>query len=280
MPVSRESHSNLPTLDLTFIMSRYLKVLAFVLIVISITACLPDAVILTSVSTPLPLIETTPTRTASAPTQAATRTPKATPTTSRRAKNQPGDFDFYVLNLSWSPDYCASNGDADPQQCSVGKRLGFVLHGLWPQYTTGYPSDCATIALPNQIRSRFTALFPSASLMIHEWAKHGTCSGLTPEEYLTLAQNIKTSVSIPIAYQRPEKAFRVTSDQLRQSFMAANPNFSAATLVVNCSGSGRFLQELLICFSREGEPMACSRELQKEEARTCRNADFLVRNVK
>jgi ribonuclease T2 len=45
----------------------------------------------------------------------------------------PGAFDYYVLALSWSPQYCATaTNNADRSQCSVPH--GFVVHGLWPQY--------------------------------------------------------------------------------------------------------------------------------------------------
>lgn len=252
-------------------MPRHLKVLVYLAILISLTACLPDDTLDAIWGTPAPLTEA-PTQ---PPTQSITRAPKATPTAEPSA-----DFDFYVLSLSWSPDYCATADNADPNQCSVGKKLGFVLHGLWPQYLNGYPSDCATTRLPDKVLARFPNLFPSTSLAIHEWRKHGTCSGLTPEAYLIKAKEIKDSVAIPIDYQRPTKPLRVTVNDLKQAFMAANPDFTETTVVVNCSGSGRFLKEIYVCFSIDGEPIACSRELQKDESRSCRNADFLVRNVK
>jgi ribonuclease T2 len=221
-----------------------------------------------------------------APTQKPTRTSKGTtgtkaaptPTPGKRVKNTPGDFDFYVMSLSWSPDFCASNDD--PQQCSVGKKLGFVLHGLWPQYTRGYPADCSNVKLPKDAPQKFPNLYPSTSLYTHEWSKHGTCSGLTPEEYMTLAQTLKNSIGIPADYRNPAKAFRTTPDQLIASFTTENPQLSAEALAVQCSGSGRFLTELRVCFSREGQPAACSQEVLKDSAKSCGNTDFLVRNVK
>src|SRR6185437_7643363 len=59
-------------------------------------------------------------------------------------RNVAGQFDYYVLVLSWSPTYCAEKGDSDRMQCnrSDGRRYSFILHGLWPQYERGYPSDC------------------------------------------------------------------------------------------------------------------------------------------
>ncbi|MCB1968558.1 MAG: ribonuclease, partial [Candidatus Accumulibacter sp.] len=52
-------------------------------------------------------------------------------------------FDFYVLALSWSPAYCLIEGDrANKQQCAEERDLGFVVHGLWPQFESGYPEFC------------------------------------------------------------------------------------------------------------------------------------------
>src|SRR5207248_3566868 len=62
-------------------------------------------------------------------------------------QNAPGEFDFYVLSLSWSPSYCEEasergrNGRSQQIQC--GERpFSFVVHGLWPQYERGFPDYC------------------------------------------------------------------------------------------------------------------------------------------
>ncbi|NJL42628.1 MAG: hypothetical protein HC935_03095 [Pseudanabaena sp. SU_2_4] len=52
---------------------------------------------------------------------------------SAKADGTPGKFDYYVLSLSWSPEYCASTSNPDPNQCSQ-RRYSLVVHGLWPQY--------------------------------------------------------------------------------------------------------------------------------------------------
>ena len=199
----------------------------------------------------------------------STEEQRADANSGKRVKNTPGDFDFYVLSLSWSPDYCAGSNVNDPQQCSLGKKLAFVLHGLWPQYTRGYPADCSTAKLPKDAQQKFPNLYPSPKLYTHEWNKHGTCSGLKPEEYLTLSKTLKESLVIPATYRSPAKAFRTTTDQLKADFVSANPTASADALAVQCSGSGRYLQELRICFSREGQPIACSKEVQNDAAKSC-----------
>ncbi len=196
------------------------------------------------------------------------------------AGDQPGKFDFYVLALSWSPDYCANNGNPG-SQCKSGRKLGFVLHGLWPQHTQGWPSDCSTETMPAAVKARFPNLYPSPALYGHEWQKHGTCSGLEPEGYLALSRQVKDSVVIPDAYRSPAQPFRVTRVQLRDAFIQANPALSDDAIAPNCSGSGRFLQEVQICFSRDGSrPVACSDEVLKKSAKSCRQKDFLVRSVR
>ncbi len=189
-------------------------------------------------------------------------------------------FDYFVLSLSWSPDYCATSGVDDPQECSLGKKLGFVLHGLWPQNNQGYPSNCTSEVLPASVKAAFPQLYPNDSLFDHEWEKHGTCTGLSPQRYLTLTQKIKESVAIPEAFHTPEAPIRTTGAQLVQAFVQANPGLGAASFEVNCSDSGRYLKELYVCFSRAGSPLACGAELQKDALKSCQNRDFLVRNTR
>ena len=192
----------------------------------------------------------------------------------------PGDFDFLVMTLSWSPDYCATSGQNDAQQCSIGRRLAFVLHGLWPQYEDGWPQYCSNEELPYGIEEDYAGLFPSDKLFDHEWEKHGTCSGLSPEGYMDLSTLIKASVAIPPAYQSPEEPFRTTAEDLQHAFAQANPDFDPDTVAVRCSSSGRYLKELFVCFEKDGEPRPCSEEILKNAARSCGQDDFLVRNIR
>ncbi len=49
-------------------------------------------------------------------------------------RNTETTTDFYALSLSWSPEYCAAEGNKsrDRIQC-VENDFGFIVHGLWPQ---------------------------------------------------------------------------------------------------------------------------------------------------
>lgn len=193
---------------------------------------------------------------------------------------QMDSFDYFVLSLSWSPDYCATSGSDDTQQCSLGKKLGFVTHGLWPQYDSGYPSNCSNEKLSEEIKAEFPGLYPSDSLFDHEWEKHGTCTGLSPKQYLTLTRQIRSLVVIPEEYRSPAKSFRTSVDALKQAFEEVNPGISANGLAVSCSGSGRYLKELDVCFARDGQPVDCGKDVLKSAAKSCAQPDFLVRNTR
>src|SRR5947209_19361425 len=70
----------------------------------------------------------------------------ATASAQDRRQNAPGEFDFYVLSLSWSPSFCeeaAERGTEARSQAQCGGRpFSFVVHGLWPQYERGFPEHC------------------------------------------------------------------------------------------------------------------------------------------
>ncbi|HEX6611374.1 MAG TPA: ribonuclease T, partial [Hyphomicrobiaceae bacterium] len=100
-----------------------------------------------------------------------------------RDRNEAGRFDYYTLVLSWSPTYCAGQRDREEQQCNPrdGRHYAFVLHGLWPQHERGWPENCPTRDrpfVPRPTIDRMLDIMPSPRLVIHEYRKHGTCSGL------------------------------------------------------------------------------------------------------
>ncbi len=203
-----------------------------------------------------------------------------TPPQATAQQNKSGQFDYYLLALSWSPSYCAEKGQNDVQQCGMGRQLGFVLHGLWPQNKKGWPQNCGKEMLKDRTLALFPDLFPSTKLAQHEWKKHGTCSGLSQQGYLNLSKKLKESVRIPATYQRPTQPFRSSLDALKQAFVRENPAIRADGLAPICSGSGRFFQELRVCFNKNGFPTACSEEVLRTSKRSCGQPDFLVRSVR
>lgn len=185
-------------------------------------------------------------------------------------------FDYYALALSWSPTHCASNeGEDDHPQCSPGRRFAFVAHGLWPQYEHGWPENCDTRErwVPDERIADLLPIMPSKRLIIHQWRKHGTCSGLTQQQYFNLARELFQRVKVPDRYVAPTDDISVSPDELIEDFEAANAWLEPSMISVDCgSRRGRSrLREIRICFSREGEPVACG----ANEQRQCR-ADTLI----
>jgi ribonuclease T2 len=168
-----------------------------------------------------------------------------------------GQFDYYVLTLSWSPTYCLTHQE-DRAQCG-GKGFGFVLHGLWPQFDSGgYPQNCAPgTGLPAQAALIGRTLYPSPKLMEHEWARHGTCSGMDAASYFRTADKALAKVRIPSMFEAPGTSQVLDSSQILAEFRKANPALPADGLIVAC-GRGR-LSEVRVCLTRDLSPRSCGR---------------------
>ena len=185
-------------------------------------------------------------------------------------KNEAGRFDYYSLVLSWSPTYCAGlRRDGYDPQCHArdGKRYSFILHGLWPQHERGWPENCPTQSrpfVPQKTIDGMLDIMPSPKLVIHEYRKHGTCSGLTPEQYYATSRQFFQKVRIPPRYERPNQAFSVSPEEVVRDFVSVNPEMKAESIAVACGGPGNRLREVRVCFSREGAYRACGRN---EDAR-------------
>lgn len=195
-----------------------------------------------------------------------------------QGKGYAGEFDYYAMALSWSPEHCAIK-PGDREQCA--RKLGFVLHGLWPQYQRGYPASCTRERLDTDMEQQFAGLYPSRFLYRHEWEKHGTCSGLSQKAFHQLASDLRQKVKIPAAYQSPEEPLRKSSFQLKADLASANEWLAPDNITVACADGGRFLREIYICINQQGtDAVPCSDEMQKRERRSCGQPDFLLRSVR
>lgn len=192
-----------------------------------------------------------------------------------------GQFDYYALTLSWSPTYCQSDqGRNNRQQCAAGRRYNFVVHGLWPQNERGWPSDCtgADRYVPNKVIRDILDIMPSKSLVIHEWRKHGTCSGLTAKAYFDLTRALFKRIKIPARYLAPNNPVMTTPEQLQSDFVKTNPWLTRKSLSVQC-GNRRDranLRSLRVCFSRDLQVRACS----GNERRACRARHLVMPPVR
>jgi ribonuclease T2 len=195
-----------------------------------------------------------------------------------RDAGEPGRFDYYAVALSWSPAFCATHDD--PNQCAPGRRSGFVLHGLWPQYDKGYPQECSTERLPPQAVDKYAALYPSRGLVSHEWKQHGTCSGLNPAAYFDLSAKLSGQIAIPAPYQRPAAPVRTSYGEFVQAFRAVNPRMAENAVLPFCGGGGKFLKEIHVCYDKRGGSTSCGASEIRRSENTCRKQTFVLESVR
>lgn len=177
------------------------------------------------------------------------------------AQNRPGEFDLYVLSMSWSPTYCRTDGARrnDQRQCGPSRSYAFVLHGLWPQYERGWPEYCAgssTGRVPDGTVARILDIMPAPGLVQHQWRKHGTCSGLAPQAYFDTARRAFERVRIPERFQQASDLGQLDVIDIEREFRAANPELSADMIAVTCQEG--MLDEVRVCFSRTLQPRRCA----------------------
>lgn len=164
----------------------------------------------------------------------------------------PGNFDFFLLNISWSPEFCASH----PGNAQCAARPGFVVHGLWPQNNDGtFPENCGGMAKPPN-SAAYLDVMPTIELILHEWKTHGTCSGLNPDGYFAQVRAAFRSVAIPamFAASRMPPA-TIKPDDLVLEFRRANPSFPPDSFAVSCGNN--YLTAIEVCFDRRLKPQSC-----------------------
>jgi ribonuclease T2 len=166
---------------------------------------------------------------------------------------QPGKYDYYLLTLSWSPEFCAIQGTG--AECAA--HPGFIVHGLWPENFDGtYPVSCDPSRRGPEHPEENMDITPDASLLQHEWVRHGTCTTLTPEAFFGLERRAFRSVAIPAFFAKLDHEVEVKTDEIVTMFDDANPGFPAGSVVVNCS-EGR-LSAVEVCLAKDGlKPIAC-----------------------
>ncbi|MEN3347713.1 MAG: ribonuclease [Bradyrhizobium sp.] len=198
-----------------------------------------------------------------------------------RRQNAPGEFDFYVLSLSWSPSFCeaaserGNNGKGTQAQCG-GRPYSFVVHGLWPQYERGFPEYCQRPSprLARGIMSSMLDLMPAPGLIYNEWDKHGTCSGLGERAYFESIRKARAAVKIPEEFLQLAEPKTIAPDELEAAFIKVNPGLSTSAISVTCDS--RRLSEVRICLNKDLQFRSC----EEIDRRACRRDQVVMPPVR
>jgi ribonuclease T2 len=192
-----------------------------------------------------------------------------------RPRGQPGQFDFYVLSLSWSPSFCAAAAERGrfPPQSECGMHsYGFIVHGLWPQYENGFPQFCQLPAprLDRHIVSSMLDLMPAPGLVYGEWDRHGTCTGLSARDYFDTVRSARTAVKIPPQFVALTVPLTVSPADVEDAFISANPDLARGDMAVDCETAR--LAEVRLCLTKDLKFRTCPQIV----AHSCRRGELLM----
>lgn len=188
-------------------------------------------------------------------------------------QNEPGNFDFYVLSLSWSPSFCDAAGERAQQQPECQDRpYAFVVQGLWPQYERGFPEYCRVPAprLDRGIVSSMLDLMPAPSLIFRGWDRHGTCSGLSARAYFETIRKARAVVKIPPEYIDVKSTLTLAPNEVEDAFVRANPGMTRGAIAVSCDEQR--LREVRVCLSKDLKYHECP----EVDGRSCRREQIVV----
>ena len=196
---------------------------------------------------------------------------------------EPARFDYYLLALSVAPAFCEDEPQRKQKfaQCQALSEAGFkamplTLHGLWPNRADRrHPSYCGgetggafcrlpPLRLPPDTRAQLGRVMPAAAdcLDRYQWAKHGSCSGLSEAEYFTASAALTERVNRAIGGEIARHMGReVTLVSLREALARADPALKDA-VTFDCQTprtpdpAKRFpmLREVRIHFERDPRP--------------------------
>jgi ribonuclease T2 len=191
-----------------------------------------------------------------------------------KKKSPASDFDYYLLTLSWAPEFCATNPSGrSSAECDPKKHMGLVVHGLWPQFNNGqWPQDCAnTPPVASATVDHMMPIMPGKQLIQHEWAKHGTCSGLSTQDYFAEIEKLYNGLQVPDDFKKPSSSSETNAPDIEKKFAAAN-NAPEGAFRVSCPQ--KEFSAVEICLSKDLQYQACP-----STVKDCRASQIQVRPV-
>lgn len=161
---------------------------------------------------------------------------------------------YYRLELTVPATFCKSGANKNDPSCRDFPKEGAIqLHGLWPNYSQGYPEGvCNTHECPPN-RPTYCD-YPSPPRLYesgrwktlkgfmaglekclerHEWVKHGICSPMTAPAYFEWSLTKVKEISEAIA---PYKDKKISRKQFNMLIAYKLPDIDGAVRL-KCSGS-------------------------------------------
>ena len=182
----------------------------------------------------------------------------------------PARSKVYRLELTVPATYCRKGGD-EPDCRGFPKETPIQLHGLWPNYESGYPQGscsrdecperpgangryCGYPALPEVYGTEWWLSLnrymagTGKCLERHEWVKHGTCSSMDPARYFRWSLETTKRIATALAPLADQPLTRAHFDEAVHRRL---PEF-AGTLRLNCKG--RAVSSLYVLYEWDDPP--------------------------
>jgi ribonuclease T2 len=173
--------------------------------------------------------------------------------------------DYWVLALSWQPNWCALEGDdRSAPTCETGSGYGFSVHGLWPQFERGYPSFCKTTERdPSRRMTRgMEDIMGSSGLAWYQWKKHGRCSGVSAEDYYQQSRLAFEAVKIPEVFRKLFKPVKLPASVIEEAFLESNPRLNPDDLTVKCKRG--MISEVRLCLDKTLNFRKCGHDISRD----------------
>ena len=180
----------------------------------------------------------------------------------------PGAFDYYLLSLSVAPSFCTF--EPEKSECrsitpAQYQATPLTIHGLWPNLAhTGsrrQPQYCdpSAFSVSPEVRSQLARLMPAGpGLANYEWRKHGTCSGLTADQYFGTEAHLAQQANTTIGAAMLAQGDTIRIADLLQAIAARDPALATA-VIVDCrtprGGGPALVAEIRVTLSKDFQPI-------------------------
>ena len=188
-----------------------------------------------------------------------------------------GTFDYYVMALSWSPNWCALEGDQrGAPECDKGAGRSFTLHGLWPKYESGWPDFCrSTQRDPSRGESDGMAdIMGSSGLAWYQWKKHGRCAGLPARDWYATMRRAYGAVTIPEVFEGLNRSVTLPASVVEDAFLESNPGLKPDQITITCDDG--MVQEVRLCLTKDLQPRRCGADV----IRDCKLRDAVMTPIR
>ncbi|WP_337267010.1 ribonuclease T2 family protein [Oryzifoliimicrobium ureilyticus] len=178
----------------------------------------------------------------------------------------------FILAASWQPAFCQGNqkkAECRSQTSDRPDTVNFSLHGLWPmrqQYCGVTSADQAadkkgdwsalpSVQLSDETKASLSKVMPGtqSGLERHEWTKHGSCTGISADQYFTTSARLigelnKSEVQALFAANIGKT---LTADQIKTAFDKSFGEGASNRVKMSCRkvGDRRLISELTIGLS-------------------------------